>query len=136
MLGHLGTLLRSPVHQMTLQGLSGTPRVPLALLGASSGHHNEDSVVIFCHFKLDFESQICFTKLIQFFSLRGIDLLSCRLRRDYKTCSGFPSETQDQAWATDSSPCLHQVGSGASFVLPLQGAEGEIQSCLLTLLLP
>lgn len=47
-----------------------------------------------------------------------------------------PSETQDQAWATVTSPCLYQVGSGASFVLPLQGAEGEIPSCLLALLLP
>lgn len=41
--------------------------------------------------------------------MRGIP---CSLRRDYKTCSGFSSETQDQAWATVTSPGLHQVGSG------------------------
>lgn len=39
-------------------------------------------------------------------------------------------------WATVTSPCLFQVGSGASFVLPLQGADGEILSSLLTFLLP
>lgn len=75
-------------------GAVNAPRAPLTLLGASSAHHNENSVVIFCHFKLDFKSQVCFTKLIQFFFLRGTDLLPCRLRRSYKTCSGFPSETQ------------------------------------------
>lgn len=112
------------------------PEGSLTLLGASSGHHNENSAVIFCHFKLDFKSQVGFRKLIQFFSLRGIDLLPRRLRRDYKTCSGFPSETQEQAWATVTSLCLHQAGSGASLVLSLQGAVGEIPSCLLTFLLP
>lgn len=65
--------------------------------------------MIFCHFKLDFKSQVGFKKLIQFFSLLGIDLLPCSLRRDCKSCSGLPSETQDQAWATVTSPCLYQV---------------------------
>lgn len=63
-------------------GALNAPRAPLTLLGASSGHHNEDSVVIFSHFKLDLKSQPGFKKLIQLFSLRGIDLLPCRLRRD------------------------------------------------------
>lgn len=144
-LGHLGALLRSPVHQVTLQGHQCPEGSPDSSgcrgdRGTSLGHHNENSMGIFCHFKLDFKSQVSFKTLIQFFSLRGIDLLQCRLRRNYKrdckTCSGFPSETQDQAWAIATCPCLHQVGSGASLVLPLQGAEGEIPSYLLAFLLP
>lgn len=69
-------------------------------------------MVIFRHFKLDLKSQVGFKKLIQFFSLRGIDLLPRRMRRDYKACPELPSETQDQAWATVTSPCLHRLVQG------------------------
>lgn len=71
-------------------GAISAPGVPLILLGASSGHHNENSVLIFSHFKLDFKSQVGFKKLIQFFSLRRIDVFPCRLRRDYKICPVRP----------------------------------------------
>lgn len=49
--GHPGALPSAPGDSA---GTINAPRIPLVLLGASSGHHNEHSV-IFCCFKLDFK---------------------------------------------------------------------------------
>lgn len=74
--GHLGATLRSPVLQVTLQGPRGFPwlfweRLPGTTMGT----------VVSGSFKPDFKSQVTFKKPIQFFSLRGTDLLPRRLRK-------------------------------------------------------
>lgn len=97
------------------------------LLGTMMG------TVVSGHFKLDFKSQVGCKKPIRFSSLRGTDLLPRRLRKGLADVLRVPH--RDYVRATATSPHLRQAGTGASMVLPLQGAEGKIPSHILAFLL-